>query len=297
MFDYIQLVTLGAILRQGSFDGAAAELHVSQSAVSQRLRALEDRVGQPLVIRGNPCTGTALGRRLARHTEEVALMEARLASDLKGEDFGPEIIRIAVNADSLASWIVPALAEARFTAPNLLFDLTVDDQDHSADLLRRGEVVAALTGTPTPPSGCDSLPLGALRYVATASPAFLKRYCPHGVTGSALRVAPMLTYDRKDRLQLDWLERNFGKGPVPPTHYLPSTEAFVEAARLGLGWGMNPEPLVAKEIAFGRLVPLTETGRLDTPLFWQVPRRLTEALAPLTRAIRKTAAEHLHPAD
>lgn len=294
MFDYLHLETLAAILRQGSFDGAAGELHVTQSAVSQRLRALEDRAGQPLVIRGTPCTGTDLGRRLARHVEEVGLMEAGLSAEL-GLDLPQRArMRIAVNADSLASWIVPALAKAREAQPDMLFDVVVDDQDHSADWLRRGEVVAAITGTPAPPSGCDSTALGALRYIATASPAFLKRYCPYGVTAAAMRDAPMLTYDTKDRLQRDWLEWNFGKGPQPPTHYLPSTEAFIEAASLGLGWGMNPEPLVRMALSEGRLVPLILNSSYDTPLYWQVPRRMKDAVAPLTRAIRSSAARHLH---
>ena len=294
MFDYLQLETLAAILRQGSFDGAAAELNVTQSAVSQRLRALEDRVGQPLVIRSTPCVGTDLGRRLARHAGEVRLMEAQLTEEMGLGRTANTLMRITVNADSLASWIVPALAAARDAAPDMLFDVVVDDQDHSADWLRRGEVVAALTATPTPPTGCDSLVVGALRYVATASPDFLKRHCPSGVTAEALRHMPMLTYDQKDRLQLDWLEQQFGKGCVPPTHYLPSTQAFIDAARLGLGWGMNPEPLVRADIAAGSLVPLTLPGTYDTPLFWQVPRRLKEAVAPLTRAIKAAASRHLH---
>ena len=294
MYDYLQLQTLGAVLRHGSFEGAAAELHVTQSAVSQRLRALEDRVGQPLVIRGTPCTGTRLGARLARHAEEVGLMEARLSSE-HGLRF-PETprLRIAVNADSLASWIVPALAEARFAMPDALFDVVVVDQAHSAESLKRGEVVGAVTSTAQPPTGCDGLSLGALRYIATASPRFMKRYFPQGVTGATLRQAPMLTYDKKDRLQLDWLEHCFGRGAVPPTHYLPSTQAFVEAASLGLGWGMNPEPLVRKALSEGRLVPLVPSTPYHTPLYWQVPRRLKEAVEPLTRAILKVAAQHLH---
>lgn len=292
MFDYTHLETLREILRRGSFDGAAAALNISQSAVSQRLRALEDRVGQPLVVRGTPCEGTALGHRLARHAEEVGLMEARLESDL-GLDVGSRYMRIAVNADSLATWIVPALAEAKLLMRDVLFDVVVDDQDHSAEWLRRGEVVGAVTATPDPPSGCDSHAVGVMHYVATASPAFMKRYFPQGVTSHAIRQAPMLTYDRKDRLQLEWLERYFGKGRPPPTHYLPSTEAFVAAASRGLGWGMNPEPLVRLEISRGHLVPLTQSGRFETRLYWQAPRRLKAAIAPLTQAIRTAAAQHL----
>ncbi|WP_136634598.1 LysR family transcriptional regulator ArgP [Pseudooceanicola onchidii] len=294
MYDYLQLHTLAAILRHGSFDAAAGELNLSQSAVSQRLRALEDRVGQPLVIRGTPCSGTEMGQRLARHVEEVGLMEARLSGDLGLRFPDTPRARITVNADSLASWIVPALAEARLALPDMLFDVVVDDQEHSAESLKRGEVVGAVTSTEDPPTGCDSYPLGSLRYIATASPRFMKRYFAQGVTGAALEHAPMLTYDKKDRLQLDWLAHNFGVTRMPPTHYLPSTTAFVEAARRGLGWGMNPEMLVRRPLADRLLVPLIQSSAWDTPLFWQTPRRLRNALAPLTLAIRKVAADHLY---
>lgn len=235
-----------------------------------------------------------MGQRLARHAEEVGLMEARLSKDLGLRFPDTPRARITVNADSLASWIVPALAEARLAMPDLLFDVVVDDQAHSAESLKRGEVVGAITATPHPPTGCDSYPLGSLRYVATASQMFMKRYFAQGVTGAALAVAPMLTYDEKDRLQMDWLAHNFGLTRMPPTHYLPSTTAFIEAASRGLGWGMNPEPLVLPALRDRRLVPLIMSSTWDTPLFWQIPRRLRDALAPLTHAIRKVAAGQLH---
>ncbi|OWU85151.1 LysR family transcriptional regulator [Oceanicola sp. 22II-s10i] len=297
MLDHAQLATLAAVLRLGSFDGAAARLGITQSAVSQRIRALEVQVGQPLVLRGSPCTGTETGLRLARHAEDVALMEARALADIGADQPGPVTLRLAVNADSLAAWLIPALSQAEAAQPGLLFDVVVDDQDHSADWLRRGAVMAAITGTATPPHGCDAIPLGSIRYFATACPAWIARHCPDGVTGPALRAAPCLTYDLKDRLQAIWLQRHFGEGPPPPTHYIPSTEGFIDAASAGLGWGMNPEPMLRDAFATGRLVPLLPDAHLDTPLYWQVSRRMAPALAPVTAAIRAEAARVLHPAE
>ncbi len=293
MIDAGQLQTLSPLLRVGSFEGAAQVLGVTQSAVSQRIRALEDRVGQPLVLRGTPCLGTALGDRLARHAEDVALMEAQVLGDLAEAGQGQRTVRIAVNADSLASWFLPALARAQEALPGLFYDLVVDDQDHSGDWLRKGEVAGAVSAHAVPPTGCDSHPLGDLRYVAVASPEFLARHCPDGITGPALRAAPMMTYDRKDRLQLDWLEQCFGPGPVPATHYLPSTQAFTEAAALGLGWAVNPLSLVQPVLDVGRLVVLRPDQPLDTPLYWQVSRRMAPALAPATRAICAAARRAL----
>lgn len=291
--DYAQLQALAAILHTGSFEAAALELGVTQSAVSQRLKSLEDRVGTLLVHRGQPCTGTNTGRRLAAHMTNVGLLEQDLSRDLGALVPGQGTpVRIAVNADSLATWFLPALAKV----DGMLFDLVVDDQEYSADWLRRGEVTAAITSHDKPVSGCDCYELGALRYVATASPAFMEMHFANGVTPETLASAPMLRFDRKDYLQSRWMETYLGGKISPPSHRLPSSQGFVDASLLGLGWGMNPEILVREHIASGQLVPLLPDATYDTPLFWQCSRLLGEALAPLTRALRSEAKRVL-PTD
>lgn len=287
MFDPAHLEALATVLRTGSFDGAAAALNVTSSAVSQRIRALEERVGTAVVIRAQPCRATAAGARLALHAEDVALLEHALAADLGQEASRPHV-RIAVNADSLATWFLPALREV----PGLLYDIVLDDQDHSADLLRRGEVQAAVTAHGAPIAGCDAHRLGRLRYIATASPAFAARWFPEGLTAEALAAAPALTFNQKDRLQADWARQVAGRPVALPTHLIASSQAFVDAALLGLGWGMNPEPLVAGEIAAGRLVALSDET-LDTDLHWQVARLAARPLAALTAAVRRAAADAL----
>ena len=287
--DYAHLRALAAVLRTGSFDAAAAALGVTPSAVSQRVKALEERMGTVLVVRGQPCTATEAGQRLFRHAEEVALLETGLARDLGGAETTRPTLRIAVNADSLATWFLPALAEAG----DALFEVIIDDQDHSADLLRRGEVVAAVTAHGAPVQGCDTAPLGALRYIATASPAFRDRWFGDGLTAEALIRAPVLTFNEKDRLQRDWAAGIAGRALRCPLHLLPSSTAFVEAALMGLGWGMNPEPLVAGHLKAGRLVALDPGRPLDTPLYWQSSRIGRGALAPLTRAVRRAARHTL----
>lgn len=290
MLDPAQLAALAAIHRQGAFDRAAVELGVTPSAISQRLKALEERLGTRLIIRGQPCTATAAGLRVIRHHDELSLLEQDLARDLPGLSAGPAVIRIAVNADSLATWVLPALAQV----PDALFDLVIDDQEVAQDWLIRGEVLGAITGHPGPLQGCETVPLGHLRYRATASPAFMARHFPDGVTAAALARAPALRFNAKDRLQLTWAERETA-GAVTrlPAHVLASAQGFVEAALLGLGWGMNPEALVAPHLAAGRLVELRPDAPLDVALHWQSARAAAQALAPLTRALRAEARRHL----
>ena len=289
MFTDPLLAALSAIHRRGSFDLAAASLGVTPSAISQRLKSLEERMGCLLVNRTQPCTATAPGLRLIRHYDEVALLQSQLTQDLPQLNTGPATIRIAVNADSLATWVIPALAATN----DMLFDLVIDDQDHSQNWLKRGEVSAAITSHPGPLQGCDTLPLGALRYHATASPAYIAKWLALGATKAALTHAPALTFSDKDRLQGAWLQSQFGPRFAFPTHRLASSQAFVDAAVAGLGWGMNPEPLIAAHLANGTLAELIPNTPLDVPLYWQFSRLTAPALAPLTRAVQKVSAKIL----
>lgn len=291
MFDPQHLASLAAVLRLGSFDAAAAALSVTPSAISQRIRALEERVGTVLVERGQPARGTPAGLRIARHADALQLLESDLRRDLGLAGTTRSVLRLAVNADSLATWFLPALAEV----PDMLWDLVIDDQDHSADWLRRGEVLAAVTGHATPVQGCDARPLGRLRYLATASPDFARRWFPDGVTQAALERAPALVFDRKDRMQADWAAQACGVTAPLPGHRLASSEGFVQATLLGLGWAMNPEVLVAGHLRAGRLVALRPDLPMEVPLVWQWTRLAAGPLAPLTRALRRAAAEVLLP--
>ncbi len=293
MPDPAQLAALAAIHRRGSFDLAAADLHVTPSAISQRLKALEEAVGTLLIQRGQPCTATPTGLRLIRHHDEIALLDRQLAEDLPQLTAGPLTLRLAVNADSLATWVLPALAATE----GLLFDLVIDDQDVSQDWLKRGEVVAAITSHPGPLQGCDTVPLGSLRYRATAAPGFAARWFPQGATAAALARAPALTFSDKDRLQGRWVSRFTGdsRRTALPTHRLASSQGFVDACLCGLGWGMNPEPLVAHHLASGALVELEPGTPLDVPLHWQFTRLAALALRPVTAAIRRESARVLVP--
>lgn len=292
-YDPSQLAALEAVLRLGSFDAAARQLSVTPSAISQRIKALEDRAGAALVIRATPCTATPAGARLARHASEVALLEAALARDL-GQDVARAVpqarLRLAVNADSLGTWFLPALVGL-----DLLFDIVVDDQAFSADWLRRGEVSAAICDHARPVHGCDAVPLGRMRYIATCAPGFRDHYFAEGVTPDTLARAPLLQFDGKDALQHHWLRRVAGAPLLPPAHRLPSTQGFVEAARLGLGWGLNPEILAAPLLASGALVAIRADEPEDISLTWQVNRLVAPALAPLTRAVRAQARQALLP--
>lgn len=297
MLDYALIDALAAVLREGSFERAARALHLTPSAVSQRVRQLEERVGQVLVVRANPARATPAGRALARHAEQVGLLEHELLAELPALAEGLQgrvTLPVAVNADSLASWFIAAAAEAADSAP-LLLDLSLDDQEHTAEWLRSGEVVAAVTALADAVPGCRSVPLGRLRYCATASPAFMRRWFAESVDADALAQAPALTFNRRDRLQDRWLRQVLGHDQPAPTHWLPSTQAFVDGCLAGLGWGMNMQAMVRPLLDRGELVELVPGQTLAVPLYWQHRRRCPATLEVLSRAVRQAAAAVLEP--
>lgn len=291
MLDYALLEALAAVVDEGSFERAARRLRITPSAVSQRVKLLEERTGAALVRRGQPCTATEAGRRLCRHQAEVALLESGLGAAFAGLAPAEAIptVRIAVNADSLATWFLPALGALE----GFDFDLVVDDEVHTAEWLRRGEVVAAVSTDPGPIAGCSHRRLGRLVYAATASPAFVARWFARGVSEETLALAPALQFNAKDRLQDRWIESLFGRAAPRRMHRIPSSHGFVDAARAGLGWGMNPRMLVDGDLASGRLVDLRKGHDLAVPLTWHWSRAVEAALRPLTDAVMRGARERL----
>src|ERR1700720_4305865 len=297
MLDYASLAAVATIVREGSFERAARALNLTPSAISQRVKQLGERLGCVLVVRGQPCTATETGLLLCRHVEQVGMLEQDLREVLprvapSGKDDGHVTLRVAVNADSLGTWFIGAMTSFLGTDRALL-DIALDDQEHTLDWLRSGEVQAAVTANSRPVQGCDSVTLGKLRYVAVASPDYVQRYFPRGVTATALAEAPSLNFDRKDRLQARWVRSVCKRDIDVPAHWLPSIQAFVDAGVAGIGWGVNPFLLVQAQIRDGTLIELVPGRTLSVPLFWQHTRLQMPMLARLTRAVVSAARSTL----
>lgn len=297
MLDYAALSALAAVVREGSFERAAQGLFVTPSAVSQRIRSLEERGGCALVVRGQPCRPTEAGRRLCQHVDRVRLLEQELQGALPAlapEGLTRVALPIAVNADSLATWFAPAVAAFAADAP-VLVELAVDDQDHTAAWLRSGAVLAAVTGTTRPPAGFNSRPLGAMRYLAAASPAYVARHFAGGVGAVSLSRAPSLVFNAKDDLQARWVRRLCHRDVELPRHTVPAAHAFVTAALAGMGWGLHPEVLIAPYLAQGLLIELVPGSALDVPLYWQHARAASSLIDGLSQAVVDAAARALRP--
>jgi LysR family transcriptional regulator (chromosome initiation inhibitor) len=278
-----QLAALVAIADHGTFDAAARHLHVTPSAVSQRIRALESALGRVVVQRTTPCRPTADGEVLLRLARQVQLLHAEVEDALAHNATSVDLA-VAVNADSLATWFRDVVGEVAGWSDVALL-LHVEDQAFSAGLLRRGDVLAAVTSEPSAVQGCSVERLGTLRYVPAAEPGFAARWRRgRGPDWSAM---PAVRFNEKDALQHEVLAAK-GVDRPPVVHRVPTSADFLEAVRLGLGWGMIPEPQLDD-----RLVPLAPRSHLDVPLHWQRWRLDSPALDRLTDAVRRAARRTL----
>jgi LysR family transcriptional regulator (chromosome initiation inhibitor) len=277
-----QLTALAAVIECGSFDAAAEQLHVTPSAVSQRIKALEERVGQVLVVREKPCRATDAAVPLLRLAAQTAMLESEALAETGGGSAERTRMAIAVNADSMATWFTGVLGQL----PDVLFDIRIEDQDHSARLLREGAVMGAVTTERTPVPGCRVLPLGVMRYVPVASQPYIERWLSDGFTPQAVATAPSLAWNRDDGLQDMLVRKAFRRSIARPVHYVPTAEGFGAAVRAGLGWGMYPEQIALADDSFVRIL----AAHLDVPLFWQYWKLDSPLVVAITDAVRSAAA-------
>lgn len=300
MLDARQLEALSAVVEHGGFGPAAQALSLTLPAVSVRIKALEDGLGQRLVVRGKRVRATAAGQALLAHVKQVQMMETDVLEALQvgsSREAGPaawQSLSVAINADSVASWFLPGVAPL-LQRHRLLLDIVIDDQDHTHDALKSGEVMGCVTTLAKPMRGCVAEPLGAMRYRCVAAPAVAQRCRTASGKVSVHRLLshPAVIFNRKDALQDAFLAQHFGlQQPHYPRHFAPAIDAFETAIALGLGWGMVPEPHLA-----GRsdLVEVMPGAAVDVVLYWQHWARESTSAQRLTQAVKAEAAQQLRP--
>lgn len=321
MFDQKCLQALVAVAEEGGFERAARRLHLTQSAVSQRIRQLEEALGRPVLARTQPPRPTQTGQALLRHARRMGLLEAEMLAELgaeQGADVGTkagdsgttpgkcapwQTLALAVNADSLATWftgaVLPLLAAPGLgtnAGTRLTLDLRVDDQERTHDMLRRGEVAGCVSTRPTPMQGCGVVFLGTMRYHCAASPAFAARWFPQGLTARAAALAPAVVFNRDDTVHDRYLAQTLGHSPeAAPRHHVPNSERFVDFVSAGAGYGLVPHLQAQALLAAGALVDLLPHAPMPVPLYWHCWSIPSALLTQLTTALQNAARRDLLP--
>ncbi len=295
-FDYPLLEALAAVIREGTFEAGARSLNITQSAVSQRLKLLEDKAGAVLIVRGRPCVATEFGQQLYRHVAKVKLLEHDLRKSLTSIENPSSgmsaVIRIAVNMDSLATWFPEAIQRAG-SELNVHFDIIPDDQEHTAESLRSGEALAAVTTEANPLHGCRRVPLGAMEYVAVATPTFIATNFPNGVSLETVSNATHLVFNRKDMLLQQWFLNAFGESAPHVGHLVPSVSGYVACSVNGAAWGLNPRFSVEPYLDDGSLVEFVPGTSVFVPLYWQSSGQGSEIMKVLSSIVVDVARKCL----
>lgn len=268
MLDYRQLQALATVIEEQSFDRAAKRLFLTQSAISQRIKLLEESTGQLLLIRSQPLQLTSVGQKLLRHFHQVSMLQNELLNSLYDtREQGFSRLTIGLNADSLATWFMEAMQPLLEQSPVLL-DLRVDDQDQTHQLLRQGDVLGCISSSSKPLQGGNTVSLGISRYLALASPEYIDRYFPTGVTDATLSNAPAVEYNEKDDLQDNFISTFFPAVQDYHRHRVPSSEAFTELIRRGFAWGMVPDLQMKAQLDNGQVKEISPGKSLEIPLYW-----------------------------
>jgi LysR family transcriptional regulator, chromosome initiation inhibitor len=294
-----QLAAFDATVRTGSLSAAALTLHITLAATSLRIKALEESLGQRLLVRGKVARATPAGQALLSHIKQVRLLEADLAHTLhpaRAAGAGAyQNISVAVNADSLASWFFPGV-RAALQKHRLTLDVTVDDQEHTLEWLKNGDVIGCVTTLATPLRGCVAEPLGTMRYRCVAAPGLRDKLLGKkaAIGLHQLVTQPAIGFNRKDSLQDAFLRHCFGVNDLGyPRHYIPAADAYHDALVHGLGWGMQADIQSPDDLRSGALVDLFPGQCVDVPLFWHHWQREAPQAARLTLAIKAAAGKLL----
>jgi LysR family transcriptional regulator (chromosome initiation inhibitor) len=269
MQDYHGIEALSCVLMMQSFEKAALKLHITQSAVSQRIKNLESYYGEPILIRTLPYRPTKLGNQLIRLLAQIQLLEENFVQERAATDSMPKCA-IALNRDSLETWFLGALSEKSLIA-DVIVEIIADDQEHTLEYFKNGLVSACLSTESKALKGAEAVYLGTMKYILTASQQFLKRYEFQNDLMSFFRKAPALQFDRNDHLHERYLKHYFANLDAEISYkIIPSVYGFKKYALLGFGYGLIPEIDIADELKTKKLLNMFPTRVWETKLYWHM---------------------------
>jgi LysR family transcriptional regulator (chromosome initiation inhibitor) len=293
--DYKLLKALDAVVTEQSFERAAQRLFITQSAVSQRIKLLEKLFGEPLLIRSTPPKSSNLGRLLLGHYQRVLQLETELNQQLDLNSKKAQLLPLAVNADSLASWLINALSPL-LQQKNVQLNLFVQDESTTWERMRSGEALACLSSKEKAISGSDSHFLGYMEYVCVASPDFIERFFKQGVNRQTLQHAPAMSFDQHDDMHLSFLRDYFQlEMGQYPCHTIRSSEAFVDLTLASGAYSFNTLFSVEKHLQTGRLVDILPDYKVRVPLYWHCWQLGGELMQTLSEEVIQYARKVLKP--
>lgn len=288
--DYKLIRLLDLVIKEQGFEKAASKLNITQSAVSQRIKSLENDFGELLVTRTLPPKPTELGKKLLKLLYHVNLMEQDIF-DNGGVNI--ETIPLAINADSLATWFLPSIQSVLDDA-NLRLDIRIDDETRTLDHLISGNAVGAIStyNKPIINGKCDYI--GSLDYILAGTEEFAKKYFPKGVTKESLLKAPVVSFCQNIDQHHIFLQQHFEIIPGNlVSHIVPSSEAYIKMILQSSACCMIPKQQIAAELNDNKIINLVPDLVQHKRLYWHRYNLESEPIRKLTEAIKANSGQYL----
>lgn len=268
MLDYPAIAALVAVIETQGFQSAADKLFITQSAVSQRIKSLENYYGEPVLIRSLPYQPTKLGLMLLGHYKRITILEDSLQENITTQNYIPTI-SIAISRDSLETWFVPVIKEIK-TLPSIKLEIIADDQELTLSYLQRGLVSACASTIHKQLSGCKAKFMGYFNYVLVSSPEFKKKYFPKNKSiEDNLLKAPTVIFDNKDKLHEEYLKYYFNfKDLNIEYHVIPSVKGFRLFVESGYACALIPELDILTELTQKKVVKIFPDKPWKMPMYW-----------------------------
>lgn len=280
MIDFKLLEALSAVVEEEGFEKAAGKLFITQSAVSQRIRTLEEKTGQILISRETPPKPTKRGYELIKHYRQILALEADFVREEE------QVFPLGINADSLATWFLPAI-RSLLEQSNINIEIKVDDQEKTAEMLKKGLVAGCISSNRNSLQGCRVHYLGEMEYSICATQGFIDKWFPEGLTEQALMKAPAVIFNRNDRLHDRYLNEVLGSPAQGyPRHYIPSSEKFVDLIEMGVAYGVVPDLQIIN-------LKIINAKKLRVPLYWHHWNLNTKVITMLTDTLLKNGRHYL----
>ncbi len=289
MFEYRQLEAMAAVIEAKGFEQGAIRLRITQSAISQRIKLLEESVGTPVLVRASPPELTALGKLLMNHYQKVCLLEDELQQMIHpdhAKKWGP--LPIAINRDSLALWFMDAVGDF-LKQNNVILQLVAEDQEQTYHHLKSGRVFACVSTRKEPLQGCKVNWLGSMNFYLVASPSFCKQWFSDGVTVDSLLQAPAVIFDERDHMLDDFMYENFAILDMPATHQMPALAEYEKFIVDGYAYGLLATVQVEDRLEKTTLFNICPGNAMKLDLYWHTWQLETDVAKRFSQSLISNA--------
>ncbi len=253
-----------AIVRQGTVHGAAKDLHLTQTGVTQRIRAIEKELGTTLFLRSRKGMKlTQEGEALFRYCKGAEDLEGETLSQILGAATDRPIYITAVGPTSvMTARIADQCASLYSEWPNLYLNFVISDSVDRLNMIRSGQASLAIVPPEQVPNEMDSKRLKPDKYILVGSPKWKGRRL-----SDLLEHERVIDFDESDHTTLNYLKKfDLVSQLKKPRLFVNNNEAIIKYFSRGIGFGTLTQEIAKPLLDAGDLTVLNGGAVMEDPL-------------------------------